>query len=559
MGFIAWITSPFRRTPPAPALPARGDTAPVGKVAEQLAAGVGGWRLPRRGSAEVLDSYAQHPWLHTVVSVRAEAIGALQWQLFREKTEGGRVELAAARVVDGGLATRTQHIRAVNELTKKGIVEPIARHPVLDLMRQPSLAWPGASFWQLISSWLDLVGEAFIVLERRTAGDLPEAMTPVVPTWVTGVPAPKRPWFDIGHGKAQLKVDARDMIWLRRLDPSDPITGRGVGTAFVLADEVETDEYMAATAKARYFNRGYPDWMVGIKPPQGALRPSDETIKKLKEEIEQSHRGIDRAGRFHLLGSDFHAVDMGHTFREGQFVEGRGFLRGVTTQTYRTPPEIVGVLENSNKGTIHAAGEHFARYSTVPAAELIRGYMQMGLVEEFGEDLELGFVSPIPGDEERDTRLMIALSSAFTVNEVRARANEPRRDDGDVLMTPPGAPPIPIKGEPPKAAAPAVPVDGELPAPVGDAVQDTALNGAQVEALLAVLAQVAAGVLDESAAKAVIGAAFPAITTDKIDAMLAGVGDAPEPKTAPPANVDDEDDDVVDDGGKEKDDDVPDA
>jgi hypothetical protein len=57
----------------------------------------------------------------------------------------------------------------------------------------------------------------------------------------------------------------------------------------------------------------------------------------------------------------------------------------------------------------------------------------------------------------------------------------------------------------------------------GAALSDTALNGAQVTALLEVLAQVSAGALDKSAAIAVIVAAFPAISADEAAKIVAGV------------------------------------
>jgi hypothetical protein len=111
---------------------------------------------------------------------------------------------------------------------------------------------------------------------------------------------------------------------------------------------------------------------------------------------------------------------------------------------------VIGVLENSNKGTIHAAAEHFGRYSTTPTAELIRAGLQVYLVEEFGDEYELDYYSPIPSDDEAERKMMIALPSACTINEVRKRQGLEPRPDGNVYMKAPGAPSIPIPGGPPK-------------------------------------------------------------------------------------------------------------
>jgi len=59
-------------------------------------------------------------------------------------------------------------------------------------------------------------------------------------------------------------------------------------------------------------------------------------------------------------------------------------------------------------------------------------------------------------------------------------------------------------------------------AATGD-VQGTALNGAQVESLLSIIQLVSSGALPASTARALMVAAFPAISTDTLDEMLAGL------------------------------------
>lgn len=85
------------------------------------------------------------------------------------------------------------------------------------------------------------------------------------------------------------------------------------------------------------------------------------------------------------------------------------------------------------------------------------------------------------------------------------------------------------KGTPAKPVAP----NG---APV-EAVQDTALNGAQVESLLAIVEMVGAGKLPKAAAEQMILAAFPAIPAAAVAAMLSPIKEGaitpPEPDPAP--------------------------
>jgi lambda family phage portal protein len=94
-----------------------------------------------------------------------------------------------------------------------------------------------------------------------------------------------------------------------------------------------------------------------------------------------------------------------------------------------------------------------------------------------------------------------------------------------------------------KKKAPAAPAPGaEASAAAGaTTVQDTALNGAQVTALLEIVSDVVAGKLPKATAEAMILAAFPAISPERVTAMLSGLDgfepavDPAKPAATPPA------------------------
>jgi hypothetical protein len=65
------------------------------------------------------------------------------------------------------------------------------------------------------------------------------------------------------------------------------------------------------------------------------------------------------------------------------------------------------------------------------------------------------------------------------------------------------------------------------------AVQDTALNGAQVESLLTIVTNVKMGLLPKEAGKALVDAAFPSLTREQINSIF----DPIEPDKAPPPMV----------------------
>jgi HK97 family phage portal protein len=83
---------------------------------------------------------------------------------------------------------------------------------------------------------------------------------------------------------------------------------------------------------------------------------------------------------------------------------------------------------------------------------------------------------------------------------------------------------------------PAAPAPAEAVASGDASVQDTAMNGAQIESLLGVVEQVGTGAIPAASAKAILGAAFPMLTPESIDAMLDPLASV-KPAAAPAAST----------------------
>lgn len=118
--------------------------------------------------------------------------------------------------------------------------------------------------------------------------------------------------------------------------------------------------------------------------------------------------------------------------------------------------------------------------------------------------------------------------------EAEARSSELLAGFGSQSLADPTADPAAPPADP-KAAGAAVP-------DTGTTVQDTALNGAQVTSLVELVMQVADGQLPVETARAIIDAAFPALTPEQINRIVGGLKgfkpaapDAPAPARAPAA------------------------
>jgi len=387
-----------------------------------------------------LKAYGSIPWLHAVVRRRAEALASVEWVVYRAKR-------GSARALPGMRAGYGVRHEALARHLDSGALELVPEHELLALLDDPTPAMNGPARWELLSKHADLLGEAIDGISL--SGGKPSALTPIVPTWVKETPTPERQTFVVEPpGGARTEKSAKRVLWVRQHDPLDPYAGRGVGTSRALADELETDEYAATTAKARFYNRAAPELIVAL---EGV---SAEALKGFSTEFEDRHRGPARHGRTHFVNQKFQAQHLSHTMVESQYVDVRRLGRDSVMQVFGVPPELLGVLENANRSTIDAAEVLFARYSTVPMAERFRAEKQRRLVPYYGRDLVLDYLSPVPADAEAERKVMVALPGAFTVNEIRQRGGAQPREDGDEYYQAPGAPSIPLPDQP-EAAEPA--------------------------------------------------------------------------------------------------------
>jgi HK97 family phage portal protein len=521
------------------ALWGRGETREEDKAAaDALSAALGRLLVsrgetPRRGSAELLKSFAESPWIRGVVGrISWEVASATRWELY-DRPEGDR--------------------------QRKQL--PF-NHPLLKLLRRPSSRLSPRLMWATAQSHIELCGEAFLMLDRNAAG-VPVELTPAAPTWILETASDLRPYFRVANELYHRVVDVADMLWLKDLNPERPY-GRGAGTAGALADEIDTDESAAKQTKAFFQNGGLPDALVSISGITA------DQAKTLKEDWVSKYAGPRKSHQAHFTGQAIDVKRLDTTFKDQDLVSLRKHERDTIVQVWGIPPEVFGILENSNRATVDAAYYLFARAVLVPRLRLITDELQRRLVPEFerafpeyGEEIYLGFASPIPEDRDYFVRAVATAPAAFRAGEVRFSAGlqpDPEIDrnilGGGGVATPsqlpgagaedqePGAPSAQsAEVAPPASEAPAAPPEVEIPLdengePVATDIQSMALNGAQIASLLAILDAVRAGNLPKESAIQALLISFPAnLDSAAAHALVDPIQPAapvPPPASAPP-------------------------
>ena len=321
----------------------------------------------------------------------------------------------------------------------KNKAEVIENHDIYELLENPCPADRELTGWTIryfVFACYTLVGEAYL-LKIRDKGKV-IGLQPVSPSWVVTTPTVNRKYWEIypfgTAGGNSIVVPVEDVICFKDIDLNDPY-GRGRGTSETIGDEVQSDEYASKYAKNLFFNDATPSAI--IYAPQG----NKETADQIKQSWVQKMAGFRHAKEPMVLtgeGSKFESI--GVTPREMDFVESRKFLRDSALQQFHIPPEIMGILENSNRSTIDSAfyllnknvlSDYLRMFERVINSQL--------LWEDFDKEHRFVLHHENTIEEDIEQKLRIAdegLSrGTLTRNEWRiAMGYEPDKVNGDVYL-----------------------------------------------------------------------------------------------------------------------------
>lgn len=420
--------------------PSLGDPALLGAQSKSAGGFQTGW--PNGGTgrtgtdADLLRAYGNMPWLRSVLGKIGDGIAAAPWFIEAASSNGKMIKVPTwanssgpARVAMRAKLQRTKcrksgHIVDIHE---------IFDHIMLDTLSAPNPMMNGPSLMTLTTLHLDLVGEAlWWIKPKNVAGKrVPDQYWPIPPSWVTERPKTTGGVFKISAEGFPKEIPMSDMIWFRLPDPESPYT-RTVGVAGPLRDELEADEYAAKHIKAWFLNSCRPDLIVS------GTGISDTEIERAEERWMSKLRGYLKAHLPIFLRQDVKVQEVGSKFTDMQLVELRKWQRDVVLQVPGVPPEILGVLESSNRATIDTAAFIFARWVLTPRLELIRATLQTQLVPMYDDRIVVDFSSPVEEDREFALQVRKAFPWAYVLDELRAVTGDPPLENGQgqIVMIP---------------------------------------------------------------------------------------------------------------------------
>lgn len=373
---------------------------------------------PKRGTKEFLQAYSTSPLLRATAERIATRAGAVPWRLYAKKKGTAR----ATRDLGWQTAGPVERKQIMKDLRRHNELREIEAHPFLDAMSYGNPMLTGYAVRCLTHLYRDICGE-FYWLKGRNGAGAPSAFWPIPPHWVAETPTPQRPLFRVSHRSWIENIPQTEILWATQPDPADPY-GRGSGVARSLSDELDTDEFVAKHISSFFYNRATPNLMVfgeGLSP---------EVAKQLERRWAAKYKSPEHSARPFFTNSKIDVKEIGQKFKDMELVELRRYERDMVMQTFGIPPEVMGIIENSNRATIDGADYFFTKYVIEPRLEEQREILQQRLIPEYDDRLVVDYVSPVQEDKDFQLKAMQANPSMFTVDEWREMAGHPEKEDG---------------------------------------------------------------------------------------------------------------------------------
>ena len=321
------------------------------------------------------------------------------------KLYGQSPRLDPVRYIAKTCASEELKIYRKSDYRKNGEnAEVLGEHELYNLLENPCPTFPELDGWTLrylTFVYLDLVGECGWLKVRADNSRRIIALLPIPKAWILQKPTLGYHFYKIipygTLGGVNLTVPAEDFIYFKDVDPSDPY-GNGKGLSESIADELETDEYASKYQKNFFFNDATPPYYIT------GYKGNDEGAVKLKKTLMERIGGFRKAREPAILSGEMDIKQLGISPKELDMVASRKFLRDECIQHYQLPPEIFGIVENSNRATIDASYYLTQKNVIIPRLKFFERTLNNQLFNEYDDVMCMHKVKVI---EDEDLKLRI--------------------------------------------------------------------------------------------------------------------------------------------------------
>lgn len=338
------------------------------------------------------------------------------------------------QVVLACIATRAQtlnepQLNAIDGNT--GAIIP--QHPLTRLFRRPNKHMSQSMFWQYVSTYIDIGGNAYIHKVRNVYGQVielrPYHSGHIVPISESGQ------WVDYyqySYEGVQKELDPRDIIHIRSyyIDPLNPVLG--ISPVRAAGINIDTYNELMQTLYSYLRNNGVPSGVLTVQQAVNAVQ-----AESLKEQFQTNTTGRNR-GKPIVLPSGMTYTQMGLDVSKmeaaSQFAQYETAICGI----YRVHPAVamtMAGLQSSTYSNMQTAFQEYTLLTRVPTWNMWEEQVELSFSNEFPEvdvEFDTSNVAALQSDPDAVIYPVVAQFNAnlVTVDEARQRLGYPPAADG---------------------------------------------------------------------------------------------------------------------------------
>lgn len=428
--------------------------------------------------------------------------------------------------------------------------DKIESHLLLDILRNPNPLQTESDFKQTLVTHLLLAGNAYPYVDQLDSRGMPRQIVPLVP----GSMQPDRPTTNLydlqgwiysppgGGGRVTLSTD--EVIHIKHsVAPDDPVIG--VGPLHAARVVIETDFLASVYNRAVLRNSGAP---AGILKWKGQGRADEEELKAIRRDWAARFGGPLNAESIAALGSDFDYQPIGQSGKDMRFREMHDvYLRDIA-RAFDVPLVLLGEYSGGgfDGGGFRAQRRLFWQGPVRSDGDRIVKALQRRIIDPVDPGLQLVLDWDSVDGMREDLGDTIGIAEKMKgLGWSRNQVNDwldlggPVDERGDIVLVPMGSATIEsvveMSGLPPVDVTPTIDIGPTAPstAPAADAtattptaapvIITTTLNGAQISAIVEIVAAAAGGRLPRDSAIALLVSLF-GVTEDQAAAIVGTAG-----------------------------------
>lgn len=320
------------------------------------------------------------------------------------------------------------------------VYNPIDSHPLLDLLDKPNAETVKSDAIYIIQSHKKLAGDAFWLKIRN--GSQVIGLRTLPPDKVSldlRPPTPEDPTViesyhyqdSIDGQKIDITYDPRDIIHFKKPNPNNPF--RGYGAVEALSETIDLDNLTTETTKKFFQNGAISNFVLSTES-----KLTEDQLKRLQAEMRSAYGGVSKAYKTMILGGGLKPVDISYTNKDQEFLGQLEWYRDKIMYGFGNTKASLGMIDDVNRASHEGSIIEWQRNTIKPDMQSIVNTLNEFLVPEFGDNLILGFIDPVPEDRADDIEEVKALYpiGVMTLNEARESIDLEEVEGGDEFFTP---------------------------------------------------------------------------------------------------------------------------